>query len=99
MRLSVSTEAVTVAAAGDAVASAAPEEAAEQAPAVAEAASASPAATNGAAPVQDGGGIRGLFKTLSGRLAGGNASNGNGAAPKASAGPVDKVRCLFYSLL
>ncbi len=80
MRLSVSTEGVTIKA----------EEAGAAAPEAAAEASGQPppaASTNGAGPEEEGG-IRNLIKSLSGKLAGGDASNG---AAKTAPAAVEKV--------
>lgn len=61
MRLSVSTEGVTIAAEADGAAAAQASDAA--------------ASTNGAGPTTEGG-IRTLIKSLSGKIAGGSSSNG-----------------------
>ena len=74
MRLSVSTEGVSIRAEADAAASG-------KAPAP---------SSNGAAHGEDSG-IRGVIRSLSGKLAGGNGSNG---AAKAAPGAVEKV-CLL----
>lgn len=84
MRLSVSTEGVTIKAeeAGAAAPEAAAEDSGQPPPA---------ASTNGAGPEEEGG-IRNLIKSLSGKLAGGDASNG---AAKTGPAAIDKViaRC------
>lgn len=75
MRLSVTTEGVSIRAEADGAASVS---ASGEAPA---------ASSNGAAPEQEVG-IRGLIRSLSGKLAGGNGSNG---AAKSGPGAVEKV--------